>query len=256
MAEWGDEDAVFPWASVTKLATALAILVGVEEETVSLQDPVGPPGSTLAHLLAHASGLGPDGTVIAAPGTRRIYSNAGYQIAAAHLEARSVVPFGAYLREAVLEPLGMRSCVLDPSVGAASGLSGGLDDLLRLGGELLAPRQVLRRRTLRLATQVAFPGLDGVLPGFGEARPCNWGLGPEIRGSKWPHWTSASGSPRTFGHFGQAGGFLWVDPDAGVACGVLTDTPFGPWAQRCWPQLSDAVLGRWFGSQGVTNGGC
>src|SRR5271165_5866261 len=72
-----------PWASVTKPATALAALVAVEEGSLSLDEPAGPPGATVRHLLAHASGLGLDpGPPLAAPGTRRIYSNAGYQVLA------------------------------------------------------------------------------------------------------------------------------------------------------------------------------
>jgi len=97
--------------------------------------------------------------------------------------------------------------------------------------------------TLAEATAVAFPGLAGVLPGFGRQDPNEWGLGPELRGTKAPHWTGSRNSPRTFGHFGQAGGFLWVDPEAGLACACLTDRPFGPWAAEVWPALSDAVLG-------------
>ena len=46
-----------PWASVTKLLTGLAALVAVEEGIVDLDEPAGPPGSTLRHLLSHASGL-------------------------------------------------------------------------------------------------------------------------------------------------------------------------------------------------------
>ena len=49
---------------------------------------------------------------------------------------------------------------------------------------------------------------------------------------------------RTFGHFGGGGGFLWVDPDAGVALACLTDLEFGDWALEAWPRLSDAVLER------------
>src|SRR2546425_457645 len=71
---------VFPWASVTKLATALAVLVAAEEGVVDLDDAAGPPGSTIRHLLAHASGLPLDGGApIAEPGRRRIYSNAGFE---------------------------------------------------------------------------------------------------------------------------------------------------------------------------------
>jgi CubicO group peptidase (beta-lactamase class C family) len=94
----------------------------------------------------------------------------------------------------------------------------------------------------RRATGVAFPGLVGVLPGFGHQDPNDWGLGVEVRGRKSPHWTATTGSPRTFGHFGRAGGFVWVDPDAGLACCGLTDRPFGPWAAEAWPRLGDAVL--------------
>jgi CubicO group peptidase (beta-lactamase class C family) len=92
------------------------------------------------------------------------------------------------------------------------------------------------------ATAVAFPGLDGVLPGFGRQTPNDWGLGLELRDAKSPHWTGSRNSPRTFGHFGRSGTFLWVDPDAGLACACVTDRDFGPWAAGAWPTLSDAVL--------------
>ena len=86
-----------------------------------------------------------------------------------------------------------------------------VDDLARFAAELRAPTLTA---TLDDATRVAFPGLDGILPGFGRQKPNDWGLGFEIRDGKSPHWTGAHSSPRTFGHFGQSGTFLWVDPDA------------------------------------------
>jgi CubicO group peptidase (beta-lactamase class C family) len=89
---------------------------------------------------------------------------------------------------------------------------------------------------------VQFPGLDGVLPGFGVQRPNDWGLGFEIRDGKSPHWTGAANSPGTFGHFGQTGTFLWVDPAAELALVVLTDRAFGDWAHSVMPELSDGVL--------------
>ena len=49
-----------------------------------------------------------------------------------------------------------------------------------------------------------FPGLDGVLPGWGRQEPNDWGLAFELRDGKSPHWTGSLNSPRTFGHFGQA----------------------------------------------------
>ena len=79
----GDVDTPYAWASVTKVLVGLAVLVATEEGTLGLDDPAGPPGSTVRHLLSHASGLGPDGEeAIAAPGRRRIYSNIGYEILA------------------------------------------------------------------------------------------------------------------------------------------------------------------------------
>jgi CubicO group peptidase (beta-lactamase class C family) len=235
----GPLDAPLPWASVTKLLTSLAVLVAVEEGTVPLDHPAGPPGSTVRHLLAHASGLGPDGGVVAAPGTRRVYSNAGYQVLADVVEDRAAMPFGDYLAAAVLDPLDLAGTRL---VGSpASGAAGPVADLLAVGAELLAPR-LLAPETAAEATAVAFSGLAGVVPGFGRQDPNDWGLGPEVRGGKHPHWTGANNSPRTFGHFGRAGGFLWVDPDAGLACAALTDTEFGPWAAAAWPAFADAVL--------------
>ena len=80
-----------------------------------------------------------------------------------------------------------------------------------------------------------------MLPGFGRQPHCDWGLGFEIRDSKEPHWTGSRNSPRTFGHFGRSGSFLWVDPDAGLACVAIADRDFGDWArQAAWPTpLSD-----------------
>jgi CubicO group peptidase (beta-lactamase class C family) len=236
----GEVERPFPWASVTKLCTALAVLVAVEEGTVALDLAAGPPGSTVAHLLAHASGLAPEGGVVAPPGRRRIYSNAGFEVLASTVAARADMLFADYLAEAVLEPLRM-TARLEPAGSAAHGLSGPLADLVALGAELLAPT-LLAPETVRAATTVAFPGLAGVLPGFGHQDPCDWGLGFELKDAKRPHWTGAANSPATFGHFGRAGGFVWVDPVAEVACVALTDAEFGPWARELWPALADAVL--------------
>lgn len=235
----GDTAATFAWASVTKLLTALASLVAAEEGVVELDEPAGPPGSTVRHLLSHASGLPPEGeTPIAPPGTRRIYSNAGFEVLAAGVADRAEMPFAEYLRQAVIDPLGL-AVSLEGS--PASGIRGTLADLLALGRELLAPA-LLADETLAEATAVAFPGLSGVLPGFGRMDPNDWGLGFELRDEKTPHWTGKRNSPRTFGHFGQSGSFLWVDPDARVACAGLSDREFGDWAKEAWPQLADTVL--------------
>jgi CubicO group peptidase (beta-lactamase class C family) len=200
----------------------------------------------VSHLLAHASGLAPDSdAVLASPGTRRIYSNRGFEVAADHLAARAGIPFDEYVEAGVIEPLGLSGTRLNGS--PAAGASGPIGDLMRLGRELLAPTLV-SAGTLARATSVAFPGLTGVLPGFGRQNPNDWGLGVELRDQKRPHWTGTRNSPGTFGHFGRSGSFLWVDPSASVAVGSLSDRPFGPWAVRAWPALSDAVLAAYTGA--------
>jgi CubicO group peptidase (beta-lactamase class C family) len=239
-ASHGPLDVALPWASLTKLLTALAVHVACEEGTLSLDAPAGPPGATVAHLLAHASGLGPDGREpVVAPGQRRIYSNAGFEVLADELAGTSGMAFATYLEEAVLTPLDLAGTRLEGS--PAAGAVGTTGDLVALARELQAPTLVARG-TLDRATAVAFPGLDGVLPGYGAQRPNDWGLGLEVRGTKQPHWTAPEASPRTFGHFGAAGGFCWVDPDAGVGCVSLADRAFGPWAVEAWPPLASAVL--------------
>jgi CubicO group peptidase (beta-lactamase class C family) len=235
----GRRDVELRWASVTKLLTSLAILVAVEEGVVDLDEAAGPPGSTLRHLLAHASGLPPDDrTPVTQPATRRIYSNSGIEVAAERVAAAAGIPFSDYLREAVLVPLGLGGRLRS---SPAWGYSGPLDDLVALGRELLVPR-LIAQETLAEATSVQFPGLRGVLPGFGRQEPNDWGLGFELRDDKAPHWTGSRNSPRTFGHFGASGTFLWIDPDAELACACLTDLEFGPWAANAWPRLADAVL--------------
>ncbi|MCQ0022584.1 beta-lactamase family protein [Streptomyces somaliensis DSM 40738] len=230
----------FPLASVTKPLTAYAVLVAHEEGAVELDEPAGPKGSTVRHLLAHTSGLAFDeDRVMAAPGTRRIYSNTGFEVLADHVAKVTGIPFAEYLRQAVLEPLGMAGTTLEGSV--AKDAVSTVDDLVRFAAEVQAPR-LLDPRTVLEAMTVVHPGLGGVLPGYGHQRPNDWGLGFEIRDGKSPHWTGGSSSPRTFGHFGQSGTFLWVDPDARAACVALTDRAFGPWAVEAWPSFTDAVL--------------
>jgi CubicO group peptidase (beta-lactamase class C family) len=232
-AEHGDTERIFAWMSVTKLTTAVAVLVAAEEGIVDLDEPAGPPGSTVRHLLAHASGLPLDGDApVAEPGTRRIYSNAGFEVVAAHVGARAEMPFDHYFRA-------VWGFALDGS--PASGAAGTLAQLVTVAGELLEPRR-LSRETLDEAVTVQFPGLLGVLPGFGRMERNDWGLGPELRDAKSPHWTGAANSERTFGHFGRSGTFLWIDPDAQLALACLTDLDFGDWAKDAWPRLADAVL--------------
>lgn len=240
VASRGDPAHPFRWASVTKLVTALAVLEAVDDGRIDLDEAAGPPGATVRHLLAHASGLPFEGeAALARPGSRRIYSNPGFDRLGALLAERDSVAFDQALDDRILGPLGMAGThlVTRPS----DGLHGPLSDLAALAGELLRPALVARS-TLDEATATAFPGLTGVLPGVGRFEPLDWGLGFELRDGKDPHWTGTRNSPATFGHFGGSGAFLWVDPALDRALVLLTDRDYGPWALEAWPPFSDAVI--------------
>lgn len=241
LASYGDTSRVYRLASVTKPLVALAALIAVEEEAISLDDPAGPEGSTVRHLLAHASGLdfADREKVRTEPGTRRIYSSAGFEVLADHIADATGIAFPDYLDEAVFRPLGMTSTRLEGSAG--HGASGSLADLSAFAGELVSPR-LIAPETLAEAVSEQFRGLDGIVPGYGMQKPCPWGLGVELRDAKHPHWTGQHNSPATFGHFGQSGTLLWVEPEIDTALVVLTDRDFGDWAKPLWPELSDRVV--------------
>jgi CubicO group peptidase (beta-lactamase class C family) len=238
MTTRGDANRIVRLASVSKPVAALAVLVAAEEGVVDLDEPSGPPGSSVRHLLAHTSGLPFEGTEpIAQPGRRRIYSNEAFRVLAAHLAVAAQMPFEEYVRAAACEPLDLR---LDPSGDPAAGMQASLQDVLAIGRELLVPRLVADE-TRDEMVNVQFPGLSGVLPDHGRFDPLDWGLGVQLN-TRPPSWMGTRTSLRAFGHFGGSGTFLWVDPDARVVCAALTTREFGEWAKAAWPRFSDAVL--------------
>ncbi|HEY7053049.1 MAG TPA: serine hydrolase domain-containing protein [Mycobacterium sp.] len=248
LAEHGDQHQQFALASVTKPLVARAAHIAVEEGVGDWDTAAGPPGSTVRHLLAHASGLSMNSDErINEPGQRRVYSNYGFQVLAETIQDKAGIEFGRYLHEALFEPLGMTDTMLDGGAAAAGyGATSTVADMARFAADLLRPSSVAES-THAEATTVQFPGLDGVLPGFGVQRPNDWGLGFEIKGSKSPHWTGDKNSPGTYGHFGQTGTFLWVDPAADLALVVLTDRGFDDWARARWPEISDTILAEYAG---------
>jgi CubicO group peptidase (beta-lactamase class C family) len=238
----GDTTAVSRVASVSKIFVGMTAMVAIEEGTIGLDDPAGPEGATVEHLLCHASGLAFDEPVVqATPGSRRIYSNAGIEAFADHLTARSAMPFERYQHEAVIGPLALVSSYLDGS--PAHGIHSNTEDLAALGRELLRPT-LIDETSLATATTSHFPELRGVIPGFGSHDPNPWGLGIELRAHKTPHWTAPSNSPSTFGHFGGSGTYLWVDPARRLAAAAISGTEFGPWAPKVWPETNEAILSR------------
>ena len=241
--ESGDVDEIFPFASVTKPIVAWSALVAVDRGLLDLDAPAGAPapdGATIGHLLSHSSGIAADSDErLASPGTRRIYSNRGIEILGQWLQEATGTPLETWVETTVLEPLGMAS-VLIPGSPAHSG-EGSARDLSLFARELASPRLVSPALAERACAPV-LPELDGVLPGYGRQVPNPFGLGVEVRGAKSPHWTGTGNSPQTFGHFGQAGSFIWVDPVAGRQAVFLGAEPFGAVHRRAWPALGDQIL--------------
>ena len=239
----GDRSRPYRLASLTKVISAWAVLVAVEEGSLTLGTPAGQPGCTIRHLLSHAGGYPFDGdSPLATPGTRRIYSNTGVEVAAGALEAATGMRFGEYLDEAVLRPLQMYETSLRGS--PAHAVWSTLDDVITFVRELIRP-SLIAAATAAEARSVQFPDIAGKVPGVGTFRPCPWGLGVELHGAKHPHWMGSSNSPATFGHFGGAGTMMWVDPVAQVGVVALTDRAFDDWAATAlmvWPAFSDAAV--------------
>ena len=215
-------------------------LSGLRTMEMFTESAPAPDGATIENLLSHSSGIAIDSDErLAAPGTRRIYSNRGIEILGERLEEATGTPLETWVETTVLEPLGMAS-VLIPGSPAHSG-EGSARDLSLFARELAAPRLVSPALAQRARTPV-LPGLDGVLPGYGRQTPNPFGLGVEVRGAKSPHWTGAGNSEQTFGHFGQSGSFIWVDPVAQRQAVFLGARPFGAVHRRTWSELGDQIL--------------
>jgi len=236
----GDTTRVSRIASVSKLFVTVACLVAVEEGTIELDEPAGRPGATVRHLLAHTAGYDFDRPeFVAGVGARRVYSNIDIEVLAEHVSRRAGMPFADYQREAVITSLGLANTQLRGS--PAFGIHSSVDDLLTFAGELLTPTLVASS-TLAEAVTEQFPGLSGLLPGWGRFDPLPWGLGFEIKGAKSPHWSGNRTSPRTFGHFGGSGTYLFVDPVTRFAVAAISGTDFDKWAVGAWPATNDALV--------------
>ena len=251
------EQTVAPLASVTKLFSAIGVLVAVEEGSISLDDDVTLGDSIyVKSLLSHTSGLAPEGipslngkelTKLGTPGVRRIYSNLGYEVLALYLEESVQMTFADYIAEAIIEPCGMqktrflKESFVHDGRGAAAGLTATVEDLVLLVKAMVTP-SVLSYSSLELLSKPFLPGIPGVLPGFGLMKDNLWSLGAEIKDSKRPHWGGTLNSPSTFGHFGRSGSLVWIDPENMRFLVFLSLKNFGKWAVELWPRLSDWVI--------------
>ena len=243
IAVQGDPHAALALASVSKPLTAWGALIAVERGLIDLDEPAGPAGSTLLNLLDHTSGLPFEGDQPqATPGTRRIYSNSGFDALGAHVAAAAGMDFSEWMTREVVRPLGMHD--IDVTGRPSSGYHASITDLLIFGREVLRPRLV--PAALRdLALMVSRQGLRGVVPGYGSFDDNQWGLGFELKGAKSPHWLSDSFVPQTAGHFGGQGSFLFIDRSRAIAAAFLSGVTFGEEHKRIWPPLTDEIIARY-----------
>lgn len=240
VVERSGDDGVFELASIAKLFAAMTALIAIEEESIDLDEPAGPEGATIRHLLSHSAGYDFDSDrIVAGVGARRVYSNTGIDRYAVHLEQRTGMAYGEYLRLGVLEPLGLNDTVLYGS--PAQGMRSSVADVAALTAEFMRPRLV-SEATMEMARTPVLPDLGGVLPGIGRFDPNPFGLAMEVKGVKSPHWSGSLTSEATYGHFGGAGTFLWVDPSIDVGAVALTNRSFDVWAMRVWPAFGDLVV--------------
>lgn len=264
-----DAGVAFRIGSITKTFTAVLVMRLRDEGLIDLGDAigrhvpdVGPAHVTVAELLAHTAGIvaeppGPwwertpgtmrpdvpsmlgDDPVVHEPGRRFHYSNPGYGVLGALVEAKRGRPWSAALDEEILGPLGLRDTSVAPPSRRAQGwathpwadvlmpepahdygpmnpagvLWSTVDDLCRWATFLLdgAP-QVLSAASLAEMRQPTAPP-EGT---------SSYGLGLQVS-------HEADGRVLT-GHGGSVPGFLasiWVSPADDVGAVVLCNTTGG-----------------------------
>jgi CubicO group peptidase (beta-lactamase class C family) len=298
-------ESLFPVASITKLATALAVLRLSDAGLLQIDEPLSMhlpdaaaarSDAALRDLLCHTAGLPLDLSSEAAPyaaglswpglaqacleafperSPREIvqYSNIGYGLLGIVVERLTGLAFSQALAQLVLEPLGISGTLGDEPPrqpariadvrGASAGSTiesfnssfwrslgfpwGGLvttaaGALALVRAFLGLPGDFLRPETRELATRSQTGELaGGFLPPLFWER-CPWGLGPDIRGEKQPHWVP-TGMPRSFGHSGASGCLAWADPATGIAWAMLgARTADSGWLVRRGPALSASII--------------
>ena len=235
IAEAGDLDDVRPWASVSKMVVSLAFGVESDWELQRFDQRVGPPGSNLANLLSHSSGLGlEEGDPVVPVGTQRIYSNYGVDWAVESILGENTAD--NWLQQRIFRPFGMRTTTLEGP--PSHGVVGSTNDLATLAVAWLRPDGIAKETRNHLITPYA-PQLDGFVPGFGRFSPCPWGLGPEIQGAK-HHWMGDWPAP-SFGHFGKSGALILLNADEQIGLVATGTEAFGGWAPKLWPSWTSAM---------------
>jgi CubicO group peptidase (beta-lactamase class C family) len=293
---------LYDLASLTKVvATTTMAMILVDEGRLDLDQKVQEvlpgfrgPGKdvvTVRHLLTHSSGL--DATaplyleiqgraayierieamdLVYPAGSKSVYSDLGVILLGEILERAAGQPLEDFVRERVLDPLGMRDTMFRPppslagriaptefdpwrgrmvqgevhdenafamgGVAPHAGLFGTAGDLARLAQMLLNGgvwdgRRIVSRETVELFTRRAgIPGSDRA-------------LGWDTRSAE----GSSAGtllSSRSFGHTGFTGTSIWIDPERNLFVILLTNrvhpTRENNLIREARPAVADAVV--------------
>ena len=301
------DDSLWLLYSNTKVITACAVWVLAEQGALRFTDRVaehvpgfeahGKGDITIIQLLSHQGGF-PNADVPTAawedhellrravsdftlewtPGSRVHYhGRAAHWVAAVLIEALSKTDYRAFIREQVVEPLGLADELFvglpdarhDRSVdmhepGPAgqvkraeennahfrrAGTPGGggyataramaaFYQMLAAGGTL-AGRRLLSPRMVQYVTRsVTGDRVDGYM-----GMPMHRALGPHVRGTtETIRGLGSIASPRTFGHGGVGSSYCWADPDSGVSFAYLTNSRIpDPWHSARLDLISNTV---------------
>jgi CubicO group peptidase (beta-lactamase class C family) len=215
------------------------------------------------------------------PRTQRIYSNAGYALAADALEQATGMDYRMYITESVLIPLEMEQTTFGVGVDDAnvlsvkepgllghdeqlfngtrfrelglpqSGAFGTASDYLQLlqmtlrHGRLSSDSHLLAPETADLLSTNQAGSLPGGVGDFMEWERCDWGAGFELRADKSPHWTGTALSAAAFTHFGASGTLAFADPATGTAAVILANRgTYTRWMLEPggWPDICAALV--------------
>jgi len=300
-------DSLWLLYSNTKVVTACAVWILAEQGALRFTDRVaehipgfeanGKGDITIIQLLSHQGGF-PNADVPKAawedhellrrsvcdftlewtPGSRVYYhGRAAHWVAAVLIEALSKTDYRAFIREQVVEPLGLGDDLFvglpdarhdravdmhEPSPTGQikradennapfrrAGTPGGggyataramAAFYQMLAGEgALAGKRLLSSRMVQYVTRnVTGDRVDGYM-----GMPMHRALGPHVRGiTETIRGLGSIASPRTFGHGGVGSSYCWADPDSGVSFAYLTNSRVpDPWHSARLDVISNSV---------------
>jgi CubicO group peptidase (beta-lactamase class C family) len=303
------EDSLWLLYSNTKVITASALWVLAEQGALRFTDRVaehvpgfeanGKGDITIIQLLSHQGGL-PNADVPKAawedhellrravsgftlewtPGSRVYYhGRAAHWVAAVLIEALTKTDYRAFIREQVIEPLGLgdelfvglpdarHERAADMHEPAASGAGqvkraeennpefrragtpggGGYASARAMAAfyQMLAAGGTLNGKRLlspRMVQYVTRSVTGDRVDGY-MGMPMHRALGPHVRGTTESiRGLGSIASPRTFGHGGVGSSYCWADPDSGVSFAYLTNGRVpDPWHSARLDVISNAA---------------